>query len=310
MRYRRLGNSGLKVSVIGLGGWITFEELRQSGVREVVRAADEQGINYFDLADVYGHGDAEEFFGNLMREFRRQDLVIGTKAYWPMTENVNDRGLSRKHLVESLNGSLNRLNTDYVDVFYCHRFDEETPIEEVVRAMDHLSRAGKTLYWGTSEWTPPQVEEAVRIARELGCSPPIVEQPSYSLVDRHIEAELVGAARKLGLGLAVWSPLGQGVLTGKYNDGIPPGSRADANAWMRGQLKEQDIELARRLTPIAAGLGQPLARLALAWVLRLPEVSCAITGATSRDQVEENAAAAELDLPPDVLAEVERVVNA
>jgi voltage-dependent potassium channel beta subunit len=310
MQYRRVGNSGLKVGAIALGGWITFEDLRQSGVREVVRAMLDQGGNFVDLADIYGRGAAEELLGNMMREFRRGDLVLSTKAYWPMSDNINDRGLSRKHLVESLEASLHRLNTPYVDIYFCHRFDEETPIEEVVRAMDHLVRQGKTLYWGTSVWSSEQIQEAVRIARELGCHPPIVEQPSYSLADRHIEAEIIPAVARLGIGLTTWSPLAQGVLTGKYSDGIPRGSRADTNEWVRGQLRDRDIELARRLAPIAAGAGLTMPQLALAWILRRPEVSCAIIGATAREQVEENVKAAEITLTADVLAEIDKVLAA
>lgn len=308
MHYRRVGNSGLKVSAIGLGGWITFEELRQSGVREVVRAAAEKGVIFFDVADIYGHGAAEELLGNMMSEFHRPDLVLSTKAYWPMSDNPNNRGLSRKHLHESINASLRRLNTDYVDLYFCHRFDEETPVEEVVRAMDDLVRQGKVLYWGTSVWEVAQIEEAVRVARELGCHPPTVEQPCYNMVDRHIEAQLLPTAARMGLGIMAWSPLAQGVLTGKYADGIPQGSRADTNEWARGQLKEADIETARRLAPIAGDLGISLSQLALAWVLRRPEVSCAIIGATLREQVEENAAAAEVQLTADVVAEIERVL--
>ncbi len=308
MHYRRVGNSGLKVSAIGLGGWITFEELRQSGVRDVVRVALDQGILFFDLADIYGHGAAEDLFGNMMREFHRPDLVLSTKAYWPMSDNPNNRGLSRKHLHESINASLKRLNVDYVDLYFCHRFDDETPLEEVVRAMDDLVRQGKVLYWGTSVWEASQIEEAVRIARELGCHPPTVEQPCYNLVDRHIEAEIMPTASRLGLGLMTWSPLAQGVLTGKYNDGVPPGSRADTNEWARGQMKEADIDVARRLMPIAGDLGLTLAQLALAWILRRPDVSCTIIGATQREQVEENAAAADVQLTDDVVMAIEGVL--
>jgi len=308
MQYRRVGNSGLKVSALAVGAWMTFEDLRQSGVREVLRVGLDNGINYFDLADVYADGEAEELVGNIMREFRRADLVLATKAYWPMSEGINDRGLSRKHLLESIDGSLRRLGTDYVDLFYCHRFDEETSIEEVVRAMDHVIRQGKALYWGTSVWTGEQIETAVRLAHDLGCYPPIVDQPWYSLVDRHIEADPLPVARRLGIGLATGSPLAQGVLTGKYNDGIPRGSRADVYEAARDQLKERDIEIARRLSPVADGLGVPLARLALAWVLRQPGVCCAIMGVTGREQIEANVEAVDLTLGDDVLAEIDRVL--
>jgi voltage-dependent potassium channel beta subunit len=308
MHYRRLGNSGLKVSALALGGWITFEDLRQSGVREVTRAALDQGVNFFDLADEYGKGAAEELVGNLMREFRREDLVLSTKCYWPITDDPNDRGLSRKHILQSVDASLNRLNTPYVDLFFCHRYDDETPVEETIRAIDHLIRQGKVLYWGTSMWTSEQIDEAVRVARELGCYPPIAEQPRYNLVDRGIEADIVPTARKHGIGLTVWSTLAQGVLTGKYNDGIPSGSRADTYEWAKTKLQEADIAAARRLAPIADGLGVPLANLALAWTLRLPEVSCAIMGATTREQVADNAAAADLVLSPDTLAAIEKAL--
>lgn len=309
MQYRRVGNSGLKVSAIALGGWITFEEIRLSGVREVVRAGVDKGVNFFDLADIYGKGVAEEFMGNMMRDIRRQDVVLSTKAFWPMTDNPNDRGLSRKHLLESIDSSLVRLQTTYVDLYFCHRYDDETPLEEVVRAMDHLIRQGKVLYWGTSMWTAAQIDEAVKIARDLGCYPPIVEQPRYNLIDRSIEAEIMPAAKRLGIGLTTFSPLGHGVLSGKYNDGVPQGSRMDTNEWVRGQIKDSDIEVARRLAPIADGMGVPLARLALAWILHHPEVTCAITGATSREQMEENLQAADLVLDAAVLAEIDAVLG-
>ncbi len=309
MQYRRVGSSGLKVSAIGIGGWITFEEIRLSGVREVVRAAVDKGVNFIDLADVYGKGTAEEFTGNLMRDFRRDDLVISSKVFWPMSDKPNDRGLSRKHILESIDRSLTRLQTTYVDLYFCHRYDDDTPLEEVVRAMDHLVRQGKVLYWGTSMWTAEQIEAAVALARELGCYAPIVEQPCYNMVDRSIEAAVMPTAARLGLGLTVWSPLAQGVLTGKYAEGIPTGSRADTNEWMRGQIKPAAVEAARRLAPIAADLGVTLAQLALAWILRRPEITCAITGATSREQVEANLQAVDLVLDDAALARIEAALG-
>ncbi len=308
MEYRPLGNAGMKVSAVGLGGWLTFGgQLGIEEVREIVRTAVDQGILFFDLADIYARGEAERVFGQVLKEFRRQDLVISTKVFWPMSDNPNDRGLSRKHIFESIDNSLRRLGTDYVDLYFAHRFDPETPVEEVVRAMSDLVQAGKVLYWGTSVWSAAQIAEAVGVAELRNLYRPQAEQPRYNLLDRHIEAEILPLCRRHGIGLTVWSPLAQGLLTGKYNDGIPPESRAARSDWLKGELTEANLAKVRRFTDLARELDLTPAQLALAWVLHQPGISSAITGATRPEQVVENARAAEVRLSAEVLERIEAI---
>ncbi|WP_298631006.1 aldo/keto reductase, partial [uncultured Thermus sp.] len=228
MRYRKLGKWGLKVSEISLGAWVTFGDVvkDKETIREIVRIAYEGGINFFDNADVYARGLAEEVMGEVLSEFPRHTLVLSTKAYWPMSEDPNDRGLSRKHLLESITQSLKRLGTDYVDLFFAHRYDPEVPMEEIVYAMHTIVEKGYALYWGTSEWPAARIAEAVTFARENGLHPPVVEQPQYSMLYRErVEGEILPEAQRFGMGLVVWSPLAMGMLTGRYDEGIPPESR-------------------------------------------------------------------------------------
>jgi voltage-dependent potassium channel beta subunit len=310
MQYRRLGQSGLKISAVSLGGWLTFgSQVDEAGVKQVVTAAVEGGVNFIDLADVYAKGEAERVFGKALAGFRRQDLVISSKAFWAMSDNVNDRGLSRKHLFESVEGSLRRLGTDYLDIYFCHRFDEETPVEEVVMAMDDLCRQGKILYWGSSVWTAAQITEAALTARRLGAHPPRVEQPRYNLLDRHIEPEILPTCMAQGIGIVCWSPLGQGLLTGKYNDGMPAGSRAGELEWVRQGITEVSLARVRQLAAVAADLGVPLGQMALAWCLRQDGVSSVITGARTAAQVQENLAAADLTLDAATLERIEAIVE-
>jgi len=313
MEYRRLGEHGLKVSEISLGAWLTFgEQIDEDTARECMLAAHEAGVNYFDNADAYAHGQAEMVMGQIMKDFKRSDLVISSKVFWPMGSGPNDRGLSRKHIMESLQNSLKRLGTDYLDLYFCHRYDPETPLEEVVRAMDDLVHQGKILYWGTSEWRGGQIAHAAGLARQWGLYPPSVEQPQYHMFKRDVvETELVEAARQHGVGLVTWSPLASGVLTGKYNDGIPAGSRLDHHEWLRRGLTPDKIEKVRQLTKVAKELGASTAQLALAWLLRLPEVSSVITGASRANQVHENLKAAELKdcLTPEVLERIEIILD-
>lgn len=241
MEYRRLGKAGIKLSAVGLGGWTTFGESIQDRAlaRDIIRAAYEQGINFFDIADAYARGGSEEMMGQVLREFPRHTLVISSKLYWPMSDDVNDRGLSRKHILESVDKSLQRIGTDYLDIYYCHRFDPETPLEETVRAMDDLVHQGKVLYWGTSEWSGAQIAEAVGLARQHNLYAPSVEQPHYSLLHRErVEGEIIPAVRAHGIGLTTFSPLGNGILTGKYDQGVPNDSRAARNEHLRGRLTE------------------------------------------------------------------------
>jgi voltage-dependent potassium channel beta subunit len=311
MNYRHVGNAGIKISEIALGSWLTFGgSVDEKMTRECVSAAVDHGINFLDSADAYARGEAERVLGKAIRDLglNRQHLVISSKVYWPMSDDVNDRGLSRKHIMESVEGSLRRLGTDYVDLYFCHRHDPETPMEEVVRAMGDLVRQGKVLYWGTSVWTAAQIEAAAGLARTLNAYRPQVEQPRYNMLDRHIEAEIIPTCTRHGMGLTVFSPLAQGLLTGKYNDGIPQGSRADASDWLQGDLTETNLEKARRLTTIAGDLGVTMAQLALAWALRGPEISTVITGATKVEHVETNARASDVDLAPDVLEQIEDIL--
>lgn len=301
MKYRRLGSSGVKVSSISLGSWLTYgNAVLQQRTDDCVRAAFEGGVNFFDTADIYNRGEAERALSCALQPFRREDYVLATKAFWPMSDGVNDRGLSRKHLMEACHASLERLGTDYLDLYQCHRFDPETPVEEVVRAMEDLIRQGKVLYWGTSVWSAAQIVTACDEARQWGAYRPVSNQPQYNLLHREIEADIMPTSRERGIGQIVYCPLAQGLLTGKYRGGtVPDGSRAadERNgSFLRPQLTERNVAAADRVADLAAELGHTPAQLALAWILRHPEVSSAIIGATRAEQVTENLAAADLAL--------------
>jgi len=315
MDYRKLGRHGLKVSEISLGAWITFGgQVGEDIARECILAAYETGVNFFDNADVYASGNAAIVMVNIIKDLKRTDLVISSKVFWPTGDGPNDRGLSRKHIMESIHRSLKRLGTDYLDLYFCHRYDPDVPVEEVVRAMDDLVHQGKILYWGTSEWRGGQIAHAAGLARQWGLYPPAVEQPQYNMFHRQIvETELVEAAQQHGVGLVAWSPLASGILTGKYNDGIPEDSRlGNPNyAWLREFLTEERRSKARQLAQVAKELDTTMPKLALAWLLRLPELSSVITGASRVSQVHENLKALELKekLTPDVLARIEEILD-
>lgn len=302
----------MKVSAVSLGGWINYGEgkVASDTAREVVLAAYDQGINFYDLADVYGNGGAEEQMGAILKEFPRHTLVLSTKVFWPMSEDVNDRGLSRKHIMESIDRSLRRLGTEYVDLYFCHRPDPETPILETARAMDDLIHRGKVLYWGTSEWSGEQIYEAHDLCERHGLYPPQVEQSQYSMLRRdRVEGEILPVTEPRGMGLVVFSPLGMGMLTGKYDDGIPKDSRFSREEWAaKRYVTDENIDRVRRLKPIAGALGISRAQLALAWTLRQPSVSSAIIGATRPSQILDNAAAADVNLSPDVIEEIEGIL--
>jgi voltage-dependent potassium channel beta subunit len=309
MQYRRLGRHGLKVSEIAIGAWLTYgASVGEQKAAPIIRAAIDSGINFIDIADIYSRGEAETVVGEAIKGIPRSDLVISSKLFWPMTDNVNDRGLSRKHIMESVHKSLKRIGTDYLDMYFCHRFDPETPVDETVRAMDDLVHQGKVLYWGTSVWSAQQIEWAHHEAARYGCYGPSMEQPRYNMIDRHIEAEILPTCARLGMGLTVWSPLGQGLLTGKYNKGLPPGSRGAETEWLRGDLTEQNLQVVRQLGAVADDLGVPLSNLALAWILRRPEISCAIIGATSAEHVRENVTASELTLDGSTQERIEEIL--
>lgn len=310
VQYRRMGQAGIRLSAVGLGGWTTFgESIRDEGLaREIIVAAYDAGIRFFDIADAYARGESERMMGRVLKEFSRHTLVISSKLYWPMSDDPNDRGLSRKHIRESIDKSLGRIGTEYLDIYYCHRFDAETPLEETVRAMDDLVHQGKILYWGTSEWTGAQIAQAVGIARQHNLYGPSVDQPGYSLVRRaRVENDVLPAARAHGIGLTTFSPLANGLLTGKYDEGVPEDSRAARSESLRARALGDDAERVRRLKPIADDLGISRAELALAWILRHPEVASVITGATKPEHVRSNARAADVALSDDVLAQMDEL---
>jgi voltage-dependent potassium channel beta subunit len=308
VQYRRLGSAGAKVSVISLGGWINFEQkLPEAEARNIVARAIEHGVNFFDVADGYGRGTAEQWMGKLLHGRPRHTLVISTKVYAQMSDDVNDQGLSRKHIMESIDKSLLRLGTDYLDIYFCHRTDPNTPILETARAMDDLVRQGKVLYWGTSKWEPDLLEEVYGLAGRYGLYPPQVEQPQYSMLVREsFEGRIIPVATKLGMGLTVFSPLARGLLTGKYDDGIPADSRFAKEPWGKEAfLTDQNAARVLKLKPIADELGLTRGQLALGWLLRQPAVSSVITGATKAAQMVENVAAADVALSAETLARID-----
>ncbi len=297
MHYRRLGRSGLKVSEISLGSWITFgNQVDEETAQQLMHVAFDNGINFFDNADMYANGQAEVVMGKAIADLPRTELVLSSKVFWPTGKGPNARGLSRKHITESVHASLKRLNTDYVDMYFCHRYDPDTPVEEVVRTMTDLVQQGKVLYWGTSEWEASQVMEAFGVARQYGLLPPSMEQPQYNLFHRkRVEDTIMPLCRELGLGLTTFSPLYYGILTGKYNEGIPQGSRAslDDYGWIRDHITPERISIVKKLTGVANDLGITPSQLAIAWILRRKEVSSVITGSTRLEQLDENLAASE-----------------
>ncbi len=312
MEYRKMGKTGLKISEISLGAWLTYgDAVDKELTKACVKTALDYGVNFIDLADIYAYGEAERLVGEIIKELgvRRQDLVISSKAWWRMSDDVNDVGLSRKHIMESVHNSLRRLDTDYLDLYFCHRYDPETPIDEVVRAMDDLVHQGKILYWGTSMWTAAQIEEAVGTAQYYKAYVPCVEEPRYNMLDREVEREVLPTAAKYGIGVVAYSPLAFGVLTGKYNDGIPEDSRAARVGWLDMGLTEENLDRVRALTDIADDLGLTSAQLALAWVLRRPEITSVITGASKVRHIESNVQASGVKLSAEVLEAIESILG-
>ncbi len=315
MHYRRLGKSGLKVSEISLGTWITFgNQVDEKTASDLIHMAYDQGVNYFDNADVYADGKAETVMGKAIQDLPRESLLISSKVFWPTMPGPNGRGLSRKHITESIHASLKRLNLDYIDLYYCHRYDPDTPLEEVVFTMTHLIEQGKILYWGTSEWTAAQISQAVGVARQYNLIPPTMEQPQYSMFHRkRMEDEIAPMAKEFGLGLTTFSPLYFGILTGKYNEAFPEGSRATLEdmSWMKENLTPERISTVKELGVIAKDLGITQAQLAIAWILQRKVVSSVITGATKTSQLEDNLGAAEAQslLTPKVLELIDRILT-
>lgn len=320
MEYRFLGKSGLKISALSLGAWVTFgQQISDDVAFECMKLAYDAGINFFDNAEAYAHGKAETTMGKVIKKagWKRKDLVISTKIFWG-GKGPNDRGLSRKHIFEGLNASLQRLQMDYVDLVFCHRPDIYTPIEETVWAMNQAIQQGKALYWGTSEWSAYQILDAYRIARREHLIPPLMEQPEYNMFHRErVEKEYAPLYDETGLGTTIFSPLASGLLTGKYNQGLPPGTRANLKGyewlkeWIESEESQQNIAKARQLAPLADELGCSMAQLALAWCLKNQHVSTVITGASRPDQISENLGSLEVvgKLTPDIMERIEEILD-
>ena len=305
----------MRVSEISLGSWLTYGgSVEDDSAVACIHKAFELGINFFDTANVYRRGEAEKVVGRALEGMDRDDYVLATKVYFWMDEGPNDHGLSRKHIMEQCERSLQRLGVDYVDLYQCHRPDPDTPMEETLRALDDLVSQGKVLYLGVSNWTAAQLMEARGISDRLLLDPLVSSQPQYSMLYREIEEELIPASERLGIGQIVWSPIAQGVLTGKYKPGDQPpeGSRAtnpEDKAFMERFMRDDVLERVQRLLPIAEELGLTMAQLAIAWVLRQPNVSSAIIGASRPEQVEENAKASGVKLSDDVLQRIDEVLE-
>ena len=312
MKYRKVGKSGLKVSEISLGSWLTYGGTVEDDIaKKCMVEAIENGINFIDSAEIYAKGGAEKVIADFLRDevVNRKDLVISSKLFWPMSDNINNWGLGRKNVLNAIEGTLERLNTDYVDIYYCHRYDYMTPLKETVQVMDDLIKSGKVHYWGTSVWTAAQLERAVAIAKEYHAHAPAVEQPLYNMFVRHIEMEIMPVAKTHGIGFTVWSPLAQGLLTGKYNEGIPEGSRASRSEFLKKNLTEENIEKIKKLGDIAKEMEISMSQLALAWILRRSEISSAIIGATKTEHVTENVKASDVVLSKDIELQINKVLD-
>jgi voltage-dependent potassium channel beta subunit len=320
MEYRFLGRSGLKISALSLGAWVTYGgQVGEQTAIECMSAAYEAGVNFFDNAEAYAQGNAETVMGAVIKKmgWKRSDLVLSTKIFWG-GDGPNDSGLSRKHLIEGTHAALKRLQTEYVDLIFCHRPDLFTPIEETVWTMNQIIQQGKAFYWGTSEWSASQIIEAHAIARREHLIPPLMEQPEYNMFHRQrVEKEFARLYTEYGLGTTIWSPLDSGLLTGKYNQDIPKGTRVTLKGydWLRNYFESEEarinIEKVKQLMPIAADLGCTMAQLAIAWCLKNPNVSTVITGASRREQVVENMKALEVveKLSHEVLESIERILD-
>jgi aryl-alcohol dehydrogenase-like predicted oxidoreductase len=315
MEYRHLGRSGLKVSEIAYGNWITHgSQVEEEAALACVTAALDEGITTFDTADVYAGTRAESVLGNALHEVKRESVEIFTKVYWPTGRGPNERGLSRKHIIESANASLRRLQTDHIDLYQAHRYDHETPLDETMRAFDDLVRQGKVLYVGVSEWRAGEIAAALKIAAELGLDRIVSNQPQYNMIWRVIEANVIPLCEQEGIGQVVWSPIAQGVLTGKYLPGAAPpaGSRATdqhGSGFISRLMTDDILSRVQQLTPVAEQAGLTMAQLAVAWVLQNPNVAAAIVGATRPEQVRENAKASGVRLDTAVLKQIDSILG-
>ncbi|MDQ6420397.1 aldo/keto reductase family protein [Paenibacillus sp. LHD-117] len=315
MEYRKLGRTGLKVSEISLGSWLTYGNSVDDGTAaRTIEQAYDLGINFFDTANVYMRGAAEEVVGKALKAYPRESYVLATKVFWPMGEGPNGRGLSRKHVLEQANASLKRLGLDYVDIYYCHRYDPETPVDETLRTIEDLVRSGKVLYVGVSEWTAAQIQEGLGVADKYLLDRIVVNQPQYHMFNRHIEKEIIPLSERSGISQVVFSPLAQGVLTGKYRrgeGGTPAGSRAldsTSNMWIGGYLNDWHLSRVEQLTELAGELDISTAQLAIAWILRQNNVASALVGASRPDQIVENSKASGIKLSEETIARVEDIL--
>jgi aryl-alcohol dehydrogenase-like predicted oxidoreductase len=317
VEYRKLGKWGAKVSEVALGSWLTYgNSVESQDAIKQMHFAFAEGINFFDTANVYAQGKSEEVVGEAVKSLPRDEVFVATKVFFPMGEGPNDRGLGRKHVWQECNNSLRRLKMEHIDLYQCHRFDPEVPMEELVTTMDILTRQGKILYWGVSEWPADKIQLACDIAKELNAPPPVSNQPCYNMLQRKIEQEVIPTSWKNGIGQVCFSPLAQGVLTGKYkpNQAPPQDSRAASEkdgVFLRGRdtMSNESLEKVEKLGDIAKELGLSTAQLALAWILRLQEISSVIIGATKTKQIEENIIAAGTKLEPAVLERIEEVLS-
>jgi voltage-dependent potassium channel beta subunit len=315
VNYRRLGRSGVKVSEISLGSWLTYGgSVAEERAQACIHKAYELGINFFDTANVYMRGAAEEIVGRALNGFERDSYFLATKVYFPMGEGPNDRGLSRKHITEQCHASLKRLGVDYVDLYQCHRYDEDTPLEETLRALDDLVRQGKVLYVGVSEWRADQIADALRLAKEMNLDRIVSNQPRYNMIQRHIEAEIIPLCEREGVGQVVFSPLAQGVLTGKYLPGEVPkeGTRAadsESNRFMQELMNKEVLSAVNKLRSVASDAGLSMSQLALVWILGHENVSSAIIGASRPEQVEDNVKAAGVRLSADVVSKIDGILK-
>jgi voltage-dependent potassium channel beta subunit len=312
MNYRRVGKSGLKISEVSLGSWLTYGGTVENKIaKDCMTTAIEHGVDFIDSAEIYARGKAEEVIGEWLSEgtVSRRNLVLSSKVFWPTSDDVNDWGNSRKNIMNAIEGSLERLRTDYLDIYYLHRYDYTTPVKETVQTMDDLIREGKVRYWGTSMWSAAQLERANAVAKEFGAHRPIVEQPLYNMLSRFIELEIMAVVKTHGMGLTTWSPLAQGLLTGKYNEGIPEGSRGSRSETIKSNLTPETLEKLRKLGEIARSLDITTGQLAIAWILRRPEISAALVGATKPEHVVENVAASDVRLSSGTIDEIETVLS-
>jgi len=313
MRYRNLGRWGIKVSAVGLGSWLTYGgQVEEETAKACVERAYALGITFFDTANVYSRGRAEEVMGRALAQFRRDSYVLATKVFFPMADGPNDRGLSRKHVFEQCHLSLRRLGVEYIDLYQCHRFDKNTPVDETCAIMNDLVRQGKILYWGVSEWTADQIESVVTTCRTRGWSEPVSNQPQYSALWRQIEQRVLPTCVQYGMGSVVWSPLAQGVLTGKYGQAShpPEGSRAAGAAaeMMEDYFTQPVLDAVQRVVPLAKEAGLTPAQFALAWCLRKPGISSVIVGATQPHHVDDNAGAGSADVDDELFAKMDEIL--